>query len=237
MIKKRYDEEQQDIRKDFIDTLTTKESEITELKDSLKRLKEYYEEQIKNVNSNSEEVAAEYTSRLQEIERVVRVKDKKIEELLNKNEDLEYMVQDSNQKHLEDNIKEFEELKTLNDALKTKVKDLEIEVQNADQARKSHTFKMNSETEDKINQIKEVYEAEKKQFQNKLKKIRSDNEEEIKLIQEEYEEKIIQSNIHHEEEISFIQGQLKQVQEELLRTTGNKFLDYSKSLQKALRAK
>ena len=170
MIQKRYEEQFQEINKDFIENLATKDSEINELKESLKKLKEFYEEELKSVNCNNQDVAFEYTSRLQEFEKIVKQKDKKIEEQQQKIIDLEYSAEDNIEKHREDKRKEFEEISNINDTLKSRIHELEKEVQAADQARKSQTFKMNSETEEKINQIKEVYEAEKKQFQNKLRK-------------------------------------------------------------------
>jgi hypothetical protein len=54
----------------------------------------------------------------------------------------------------------------------------------------------------------------------KLKEFRKQNEEELKILQEEYEEKLGQASNIHEEEISYIRGQLNQVREEREKVVG-----------------
>ena len=209
MIQKRCEEECKEIKEEHEGVLKEKEDIITQLQLRIQGLKEYYEEEIKSSKEGSEEVVSEFTERLKGFEKVVAEKEEKVREL-------EEVV-----KKMEVQREEMvSEIAAENGRLKARVLQLEEELGAVDKSRKSQTFKMNSEAEERIKQIKDVYEAERKKFQNTLSRIRRDNEEEIKGLQEEYENKLNQSSSHHEEEISYIQGQLNQVREERQRAVG-----------------
>jgi chromosome segregation ATPase len=206
MIKKRYDEEYQDHKHEFIETLDLRNSEISELKSTIDKLKDHYEEELKSTKHTAEEVISEYTSRLSDFEKIIEVKNKRIDDL-----ELQIVKVRSNLNNEKE--RKIEELQIENDELTSKIDQLETDLATS-KLLKAETSKINTETEEKIKQIKDVYEAEKKKYQKTLKEIRKDNEEEIKLLQEEFDEKLSQHTTQHEEEIDLLQSQLNQVNEE-----------------------
>lgn len=110
------------------------------------------------------------------------------------------------------------------EALQSKIHQLDSEILSLNKRKKSDTFKHNTETEEKIKQIKDVYENEKKKFQNTLKEIRKENEEEIKSLHKENQEEIDQKDSQHKEEISYLQRQNLQMRDEWKRQVGKPHL-------------
>ncbi|CAI2364913.1 unnamed protein product [Moneuplotes crassus] len=207
MIENRYKNEQEEIKKEFTEAMEAKNKEIEQIRENFDELKEHLEEEVHKNHTNSEEVVQEYTSRVEQYEKEIESKELKLRELTNQLSSTKTALEQENAKIRKDS-------ESMIQALQSKLHQLEAELANVGKMRKTDAFRQNNETEEKIKQIKDVYENEKKKFQNTLKSIRKENEDEIKSIQEEYEDKISQSSAQHEEEIGFLQRQNHQIRDE-----------------------
>ena len=196
---KAHEEEINELNARYIDDLQAKDRKIEELNSDISRLRKYYEVEIKNNQDDNKEISSEFTTKLQNYEQFLLSKDSKIKELENRIDEIETKKRDGR-------MKEFEELSKINESMKSRIIELEFELDNASKKNKSETYRLSTDAQDKINQIKEAYDEEKKNLHKKIKNVKDSNNE--------YEEKISQLISEHEEEVGDLQDQINEILEE-----------------------
>ena len=199
LITRNHAQEVDELNVRYSDDIQAKDRKIEELNSDISRLRKYYEVEIKSKRDDNKEISSEFTSKLQDYEKSVHIKDAKIKELEDRIDEIETENRDGR-------MKEFEELSKINETMKFRIVELENELNNASKKNKTETYRVSTDAQDKINQIKEAYDEEKKNLQKKIKEVKESNNE--------YEEKISQLVSEHEEEVGELQDQINDILEE-----------------------